>query len=308
MTKKKARKWREFELFVSRIEKALAPLGATVASPDRIPDKVTGQLREVDASVRYKVGTVPMLVTIECRDRTGIQDVQWIEQLAAKKASIGASATVAVASSGFTAPAIKKAEASGIELRTLAKATAQDFVDWLGCQTVVLEVSEWNLASLALELYDAPDDAELAADVQASFAQQGSLAPIFVRSSDRKRFHIENMLTEWDKGNGTFFPQDLPVDGTKVRLTLHQPLDRDCLHVETTQGEFDIRIIHIGLVLSRTRRKVPMAQAAKYLDPNATLVHAAEWELEPNIRLSLYRDLDSGETKIGLSSDEVRRT
>ena len=58
--------WREFEKLIARIEQAMAPLDAAVRSPDRIPDKVTGELREVDASIRYKVGTCPILITIEC--------------------------------------------------------------------------------------------------------------------------------------------------------------------------------------------------------------------------------------------------
>ncbi len=62
--------WREFEKRVARIEAALAPSGAVVKSPDRVRDLVTGSYREVDASIRYKVGTVPVLITIECRKRT----------------------------------------------------------------------------------------------------------------------------------------------------------------------------------------------------------------------------------------------
>ncbi len=47
-------RWRQFEKFIARIEQAMAPSGAVVKSPDRIPDKLTGELREVDASIRYK--------------------------------------------------------------------------------------------------------------------------------------------------------------------------------------------------------------------------------------------------------------
>ncbi len=87
----------------------MAPTGAAVKSPDRIPDKVTGEPREVDVSIRYKIGTSPVLITIECRDRSSKEDVRWIEQIAEKKHSIGASITVAVSSSDFTKPAINKA-------------------------------------------------------------------------------------------------------------------------------------------------------------------------------------------------------
>jgi len=135
--------WRDFEKLIARIEKAIAPSGAEVRSPDHIVDNVTGQLREVDASIRYRVGTCPRLIRIESRDRKDIKDVRWIEQLAEKKRSIAAAMTVAVSSSGFSEPAIKKAAALGIQIRTLTEATPENFVQWLQFQDVLLDLSEW---------------------------------------------------------------------------------------------------------------------------------------------------------------------
>jgi len=298
--------WREFEKLIARIEQAMAPLDAAVRSPDRIPDKVTGQLREVDASIRYKVGTCPILITIECRDRSSIEDVRWIEQLAEKKRSIGASMTLAVSSSGFSDPAMKKASAVDIEIRTLSDMAAEDFRQWLAVQHVVLDVREWSLSELALELYDAPEDAELILALQESFRERGHLAPIFIRNLDGKRFHVENVLIEWCKRHGTFFPDDLPSDGTRIRRNLHQPVDRNLLHVETTKGDFDIRIIHIGLWLSHSKALVPVSRLAQYSDPSSPLVQTAEWNLRGTVKLSLHRDLESGETKIVITSEDSR--
>src|SRR5207244_11533111 len=92
--------WRDFEKLIARIEKAIAPSGAEVRSPDHIVDNVTGQLREVDAYIRYRVGTCPILITIECRDRTGIEDVRSIEQLAEKKRSSTSDLTLRLYSAG----------------------------------------------------------------------------------------------------------------------------------------------------------------------------------------------------------------
>src|SRR5574339_176153 len=57
--------WKEVQALVARIEHLAAPKGAKVKSPDRIRDKVTGQLRDVDASIRYRVGTTEILIAIE---------------------------------------------------------------------------------------------------------------------------------------------------------------------------------------------------------------------------------------------------
>ncbi|SRR6266849_288983 len=296
-------KWKEFEQLVARIEQAIAPSGAELKSPDQLPDKVTGELREVDVSIRYKVGTCPILITIECRDRIKVEDVTWIEQLAEKKRSIGASMTLAVSSIGFSAPAIKKALAVGIEIRTLDEMIAEDFKDWLAVQHVVLDASEWSLAELALELFDAPPNAELSPASQESFREKGHLAPIFIRNLDNKRYHVENFLIEWGKRNGSFFPDDLPTDGTRIRRNLHQPIDRNLVHVETTQGNFDVRIIHIGLWLSRSKALVPVSRLVEYSAPSSPLVQTAEWDLRNAVKLSLHRNLASGETKVVVSSE-----
>jgi hypothetical protein len=296
-----AKPWREFEKFVARIERAMAPSGAVVKSPDKIADNLTGELREVDASVRYKVGTSNVLITIECRNRSSVEDVRWIEQIVEKKRSIGASITVAVSSSGFSEPAIKKASASGIEIRTLTDATAGDFVQWLKVQNVLLDANEWSFVGLALELYDAPSDAELTPDFLRVLREDGHHALIFIRNSDGKRFHIENMLIELQKRNPSIFGADLPPDGTKMRRNLHQPFDRKCLYVETTKGNFDIRVMHIDLLVSRTKTLVPVSKLKQYSDPASPLVQTAEWILLENINLSLHRDLKSGETKVAMT-------
>jgi len=300
--------WREFEKLIARIEQAMAPEGATVTSPDRIADNVTGQLREVDAAIRYKVGTCPILITIECRDRSSIEDVTWIEQLAEKKRGIGAAMTVAVTSSHFSGPAVKKAAASGIELRTLAEASPNDFVQWLRFQNVVLDLSEWSVANLAFDLYDGPKgppppDTTISSSVQQSLREKGHLAPILIRNSDGKRFHIENILIEWCKSNGTIFPPDLPTDGSKVQQNLHQPLNRNSLHIETTNGNFDIRIIHMSLLFCRSQKLVPVSKLTEYSNPSSALVQTAEWVLQEKTRLSMHRDLTSGETKVRMSAE-----
>lgn len=61
--------WREFERLVARIEADAGPRGLVVTSPDRLRCKLTGRMREVDATIRAKVGTTDILVTIECRNR-----------------------------------------------------------------------------------------------------------------------------------------------------------------------------------------------------------------------------------------------
>jgi hypothetical protein len=79
---------------------------------------------------------------------------------------------------------------------------------------------------------------------------------------------------------------------------------RNAMHVETTNGNFDIQIIHISLWLYRSRRLVPVSKLTEYSDPHSAMVQTAEWMLEEKVRLSLHRDLISGEIKVRIGSAE----
>ena len=119
------------------IEERMAPRGAVVKSPDRLRDLDTKRLREVDASIRYSVGSAEILVTVECRKRSGPADVTWIEQLATKRNKIGAAKTIAVSSSGFTNSARQSAERYGIELRILGEIVPEDIDALFAPQSLV---------------------------------------------------------------------------------------------------------------------------------------------------------------------------
>src|SRR5262249_1908804 len=74
---------------------------------------------QVDVSIRYAIGSIPILITVECRHRARVEDSCWIEQLAERERALRANATIAVSISGFGEPARKKAEALRIVLRTV---------------------------------------------------------------------------------------------------------------------------------------------------------------------------------------------
>lgn len=137
MSKRADPLWREFEKVVARIEADAAEAGLSVTSPDRIRCKITGRIREVDASIRQLKGDAELLTTIECRRRNTREDVTWIEQLATKRQSLGAISTIAVSSTGFSKSARKLAELHKIELKTLAEISENGLNSLLGLNLVL---------------------------------------------------------------------------------------------------------------------------------------------------------------------------
>ena len=149
--------WRQFETLVARIEEDAGPSGMIVKCPDKIRSRTTGRLREVDASIRYRVGTTDVLITLECRRRRKTQDVTWIEQLASKRIAIGADRTVAVSASGFTAEAQAVANGSGVSLRKLSDIGVADINSLLRLDFVLFWHRACSLARVGIRKFRSLD-------------------------------------------------------------------------------------------------------------------------------------------------------
>lgn len=145
--------WRQFEELIARIEADAAPFGFVVTSPDKITSLITGDLREVDASIRFSTEGTEKLVTIECRKRGAREDVTWIEQLATKKLAIGAVRTIAVSSSGFSTQAKKAAAHYGIELCTASEITVSDSNPFLRLDFALFPHKVCSIAQVAIRRY-----------------------------------------------------------------------------------------------------------------------------------------------------------
>lgn len=163
--------WRKFEQMVSRIERDAGPLGLIVTSPDRIRSLITGDLREVDASIRSRGDDSKDLVTIECRKRAAKEDVTWIEQLATKKEAIGAARTIAVSSSGFSKQAEKAAAHYGIDLRLMSEITLADINPRMKLDFVLFNHKRCSIASVGFRRFrgtkwtmPSPDDIDFQFD------------------------------------------------------------------------------------------------------------------------------------------------
>jgi hypothetical protein len=122
---------RSLEELVFNLERMLASESALIRSPDFIQGKNSGTTREVDISIRAKVGSADLLVIVECRDRNSKQDVRWIEELSGKQIDVQANKVIAVSRRGFTEAAISAARNLNIDLRTFDSIDAEDLATWV---------------------------------------------------------------------------------------------------------------------------------------------------------------------------------
>ena len=297
---------RELELLVSRIEGALAPVGAAIRSPDRIPDLITGELREVDVSVRHCVGSVELLVTVECRDRSRHEDVIWIEQLVTKRDHIGAAHTIAVSSTGFSAPAIAMAKRHGISTRIIGELSDTDIREWID----KVEIEEVNtacqLGRLHLVYAGEHPSVHIAPAMEQEWTRRGFEAHIFKERASGSHLTLVDLIKRATQArsrpvaagtalvtvtipplaSGSFsddplaiLARDVPADGSTVeRMHWIEVTERE-LEMQTTKGILNLTRVGFEITMSSTRRRVPASRIVSYSDDKKGIVDVAEHDV-----------------------------
>jgi hypothetical protein len=140
-----------FEQQIHHIYELVSSSGAAVTWDDRIPDPDNpSRTRQVDITIRQD----GKLTLVECRYHQDPQDVQWIEELHGRQASLLADATIAVSSSGFTAGARNKAKRFNIVLRDLEQLTDAEVMSW--GYRAALTLYFYKFSDLEIDLLFAP--------------------------------------------------------------------------------------------------------------------------------------------------------
>lgn len=139
-------KWKRFEDLVASIQRQLAP-SATVAQNEKIRGRRTGRLRDIDISVRQKVGQYDILIAIDCKDYRRKINVKDVEAFMGLADDVGANQAAMVAPRGFSSTAKTRAAAGGISLFRLIDAEDHDWKSYVSIPAVA-ELREITAFSL----------------------------------------------------------------------------------------------------------------------------------------------------------------
>ncbi|MDY7095734.1 MAG: restriction endonuclease [Acidobacteriota bacterium] len=264
----------QFEQLVARIEAAAAPRGAVVKSPDRIRDLTTGRLREVDASIRYKVGTVDVLITVECRKRSRKADDTWIEQLATKRAKLGAAKTIAVSARGFSSSAPQTAAHHGIELRTLSEVSAAEIEDWF-LPGVVNVFRVFDKVECGVFLFDPEGQPE-----QAGYPVD-AFAPVFFSDFIHSPFPAATLLHLLERIRPEEFTE-VPLDGTKKQIVTGITWEPGQLKAATSSGRRDVAFVGFLVIVYYESRVCELTSGThhSYSGSDGTEVQHSTFEAE----------------------------
>lgn len=110
--------WKEFEILVAKIQKGLAA-NSVVTHNDRIMGRKSRQMRQIDVSIRGKVGQFDILIIIDCKDYAEPVDVKAVEEFMGLVEDVGAHQAAIVAAKGFTEAAKTRAIEAGLGVYTV---------------------------------------------------------------------------------------------------------------------------------------------------------------------------------------------
>lgn len=110
--------WREFEVLVAKIQKELAA-DSLVTHDDKIMGRKSKRMRQIDVSIRSKIGQFDVLIIIDCKDYAEPVDVKAVEEFIGLVDDVGAQQAAIVAAKGFTETAKTRAIEAGLGVYTV---------------------------------------------------------------------------------------------------------------------------------------------------------------------------------------------
>jgi hypothetical protein len=119
-------KWKRFEELVGKVQRDFCD-EAKVTLNDKVEGKITGTQRQIDISIRQKVGQFDILIAIDCKDLASPVDVKGVEEVIGLIQDVGAHKGVIVSANGFTSTALIRGEKAGLDLLRLVDCGDHDW-------------------------------------------------------------------------------------------------------------------------------------------------------------------------------------
>lgn len=123
------RTWPGFERLTAALQRKLDPSAAV--QWNEFLDGRSGTRRQLDVTVRGRLGATDVLVVVECKDYREKVGIEFVEAFIAKLEDVGGNKGVMVAKTGFTRDALARAERAGIVMAVLRPARDEDWEGYL---------------------------------------------------------------------------------------------------------------------------------------------------------------------------------
>ncbi len=128
-------KWQEYQEAVGVLYEQMSEMGE-VRKNITIPDRITGQARQVDVWWEFSVGKHTIKILIDAKLRTSKLDIKDVEEILALAKSVKADKAIIVTNNEWTAPAKLFANHEGLDFLIMTIDEATDLIvdgKWIMC-------------------------------------------------------------------------------------------------------------------------------------------------------------------------------
>ncbi|MBU1143292.1 MAG: hypothetical protein KKH92_06575 [Firmicutes bacterium] len=284
---------------VSTLESLLLEDNAEIKSPDYIEDKTTGELRKIDISIRKKIGSVPILIMIECKDDSISDDTLWIEQIAQKRDALKASKAVAVFNGYLNDNAIQKALYLNVETRLISKITSDDVSSWLHAKYMTQWIYNVDFLRVSFKT-EKEEQGKLHELIKKNFSNKklSTDKDIFLNSEDNKNYSFNHI---WkgilSKKREEIYMDVYPKNG-RIRRTLMTSFSNPNSRYQILSDNNKIDILKIKIICDLwIEEKLVPFNINEYSSEDNQLVDTIGVQFEANEKkynLNIHKDLKSG--------------
>ncbi len=281
-------KW--LEQLVSSLERDYLPEGFDVETRNKIFNDDGVQIAEFDIIITGEVGSTPVKLLIECRDRPseGPAPGSWIEQLHGRYVRFDFDKVVAVSTTGFSPGARQFVENRNIrillrEIRQLDEITEDEVMDWLILKEFINVLYHAKLeGKCKIIVYEKDgDEGEgpiFPSTVLETLNKDAMNAPVFIRHSDGKPSTLNDLYRIWTREYPQFF-KGVPQDGTKERRYVKLNFQKGLLYIQTVAGPRDIAELRLGfdIYVEKEKAHLKLTRAVAYTDTEKPLIHSSEY-------------------------------
>lgn len=233
----------------------------------------------------------------------------WIEQVAQKRQDLNAAKAVAVSTSGFSAPAYRKAAHHGLETRVLARLTEADVSDWFAAGDFRLFVrrSEAKRVSVVLDGNSVTGKFEVDPVTAQKLANLKLDDPLL---NLKRTGESISALIPWSHAQNMPGVYDgVPQDGTRVQriIELEYPDPDERYVLRVAEGSAEVAALKFYAELWIDARRTPIQQVIGYGSPEGDLVRGVQFDVSTGARtfvVTVHRRTDTGETAISFSRAE----
>jgi len=249
------------------------------------------------------IGTVEILVTVECRRRSTKADVRWIEELRSKRDSLGISKTIAVSKRGFSRDAVETARLAGIELRTLSEITSGQIKGWILPEKITYTYQHFDITAVDIDAYPGGHGAEV--DQPVASISSATTADVF-ETRDGTRCSLNDLFRTALRQEPAL-AANVPADGTRKHRTVHVRFRAGDLSLYTDTGPVGVARVAVSVDLWEEEQVQNGASGSyhRYLDSEGRSVERAEFRLtagSSSVRFGVQHESTEGGVKLSIES------